>query len=357
MNYKYYKPPMMKQKLLEATKNILEHNLKIDDPRYSDKSVALVYDLDSKLSTEISTWYRENLKNRANTECIDFNSVEKEEIKEKLLWLEEGSTVILVKSTNFRLDNFRIRLNLHNKWIGCLEHNHLKYTKDEQIETYVDALEYQLPFYQKLWDRLKYLSDEADSIKVICNDGSTLNITGWFEDMKQNIWNYEPIKEGIKKNRWSTFPVWEVFTESRVFDNVNGELSVYAFPNDDMQVEFCEPFTVKITKSILTCEDTRAPENFTNILDKVSASEEWEVMCRELWFWMNTWIAKNKRLSDVNAFERVTWFHMSLWKKHQIYRKKISNKVNQRYHIDIFPDIKEIFIDDEKVFENGEYIC
>jgi hypothetical protein len=28
----------------------------------------------------------------------------------------------------------------------------------------------------------------------------------------------------------------------------------------------------------------------------------------------------------------------------------------QRYHIDIFPDIKEIYIDDIKIFEDDKYL-
>jgi hypothetical protein len=44
----------IEKKFLEATKNILEKNLKIYDENYSDKKIILVYDLDSPLSTEIS---------------------------------------------------------------------------------------------------------------------------------------------------------------------------------------------------------------------------------------------------------------------------------------------------------------
>jgi hypothetical protein len=40
-----------------------------------------------------------------------------------------------------------------------------------------------------------------------------------------------------------------------------------------------------------------------------------------------------------------------------MYRKKLDKKISQRYHIDIFPDVKDIFIWGEKVFENWEYIC
>jgi hypothetical protein len=47
-------------------------------------------------------------------EIIIFLENEKEILKEKLMTLEIDSTVILVQSTNFRLDNFRLRLNLKN---------------------------------------------------------------------------------------------------------------------------------------------------------------------------------------------------------------------------------------------------
>jgi hypothetical protein len=78
-------------------------------------------------------------------------------------------------------------------------------------------------------------------------------------------------------------------------------------------------------------------------------------MVRELWFWLNSGISKQKRLSDVAAFERVCGFHISLWKKHQIYRKKIHRKVTQRYHIDIFPDVEYIDFDWKRIFWEGKY--
>jgi aminopeptidase len=59
-----------------------------------------------------------------------------------LLSLEKFSMVILVQSTNFRLDEFRLRLNLKNSNIGCIEHNHLIYMKDKEIQTYLKAISY-----------------------------------------------------------------------------------------------------------------------------------------------------------------------------------------------------------------------
>jgi len=340
----------IEEKFLNATRDILEKNLQINELEYKDKQIILVYDFDSILSTEISNWYISNLKNRENTELIDFNKIDTESLKEKLLSLEKNSTVILVQSTNFRLDNFRIRLNLNNAWVWCLEHRHLVYNYDEQLENYADALTYNWDFYNKVWWKLKKLSDEAETMTFICNDWSTLKVEWWFEDMKLNHWVY------IWKNRWGNFPIWENFTEAKHFDKVNWELTVYAYPDEKLQVEFSKPFKIKIVNSIVTCDDANCPETFRKILDFISEFENNEVMFRELWFGLNTWISREKRVADVNAYERVAWFHISLWKKHQIYRKKLDKSVVQRYHIDIFPDIKEIYIDDIKIFEDNLYL-
>lgn len=341
----------IQEKYLTATRDILEKNLKINDSRYSDKSIVLVYDLKSPVSRELSKWYIDNLKNNDNAEIIEFEKIDTEDLKAKLLSLMEWSTVILIQSTNFRLDNFRIRLNLNNAWVWCLEHRHLAYLYDNQVENYADSLEYRWEYYSEVWWRLKELSDNAESMTFICKDWSTLNIDWWwFENMKLNHWDFE------WKTRWWNFPIWENFTEAKIFDNVNGELTIYAFPDDKLQVEFVEPFKIKIEKSIVTCTDSSCPETFKKIMAFIAASEDWEVMFRELGFWLNMWIWKEKQLADVNAYERQAWFHISLWKKHQIYRKKIDKNIMQRYHIDIFPDISEIFIDNVKVFENNKYI-
>jgi len=104
---------IIEKKLLKATKDILEKNMTINIKPYSDNEVLLIYDLESPLSILVSNAYIENLKN-IKSEIIDINTVNKEELIKRLWNLKEYSTVILVQSTNFRLDNFRIRLQLHN---------------------------------------------------------------------------------------------------------------------------------------------------------------------------------------------------------------------------------------------------
>jgi aminopeptidase len=342
----------MKENFLEATRNILEKNLNILDEPFVQNKLVLVYDKNSKLSVLLSESYISNLENYKNLdiELIDFDEVDKEELKNKLLSLKENSTVILVQSTNFRLDNFRIRLNLHNSWIGCLEHNHLSYIKDVEIKNYADSILYKTPYYISLSEKLKNISDNASVIKVVCKDWNTLNLEGGFEDMKQNTWDY------TGKSRWWTFPIWENFTEIKDFSKSNWKVSVKVFPNKDFEVVFPEIFSLEIKESKIISYCEKTPKEFIEILDNIKNSEDNEIMCRELWFWLNPWITFENPLNDINSFERMAWFHISLWKKHGVYRKKLHRKIIQRYHIDIFLDVDYIEFDWDKVFEGWKYL-
>jgi len=178
----------IKNKFEEVTKNILEKNLKILEQPFCEKKVVLVYDDDSKLSKILGEAYAENLisfypqgalrsceerdalkaeRFIINSEIIEFNKINKEILKEKLMNLEVDSTVVLVQSTSFRLDDFRLRLNLKNQWVWCIEHNHLWYIKDSEIETYADSIEYRTRFYIELSEKLKNKFDKTNKILVV----------------------------------------------------------------------------------------------------------------------------------------------------------------------------------------------
>ena len=147
-----------------------------------------------------------------------------------------------------------------------------------------------------------------------------------------------------------------MFTEAKDFSSVNGELMIAAYPGTDWKMVPCEPFKVKITNSLLTCDDPKCPKPFREeVLDVIAASEDNEVMVREAGFGLNPAISLTKPLSDVSAFERMAGFHMSIGKKHPIYRNKLPKTVTQRYHMDIFADLDQIVIDDEVVYKEGAY--
>jgi aminopeptidase len=341
-----------KKKFNEATKNILEKNLKILEKPFFENKIVLVYDEDSKLSKILWEAYKNSLEkySELKIEIIIFLENEKEILKEKLMTLEIDSTVILVQSTNFRLDNFRLRLNLKNAWIWCIEHNHLWYIRDSEIENYADSIEYRTPFYIDLSNRLKENFDNADKLEIFSKNWDKLLIEWGFEDMKQNTWDYwERIRAG-------SFPIWENFTESSDFSKVNWKLSIRAFPNMQFEVIQPEVFTVEIKESIIVWYSDNTPEWFIELVEKIKLSEDWECFVRELGFWLNPWITWDRTLNDVNACERIMWFHMSMWKKHQIYRKKFHRKIMQRYHIDIFSDVDYILLDWKRILEDEKFI-
>ncbi|MCP4522674.1 MAG: hypothetical protein GY828_00480 [Candidatus Gracilibacteria bacterium] len=340
----------MNENIIKATQNILEKNLQIGTGFYSESPVVLIYDTDSRLSTAIAEGYKYQIQKLSRGECIYINEIEKDTLIEKLKNLPEFSTVILVQSTNFRLEDFRIRMTLQKQGVGCLEHNHLSYIKETEFDTYIDSIAYRGKEYTRLSGKLKDIADNAQTAKFICSDGSCLNISGGFEDMKQNIGNYSPEKRG------STLPLGENFSEAFDFDKVNGELSITCYPDSNFNIHFCEPFTIHIKNSLIECHDEKCPKIFREFLDKIAGNEGGIVYLRELGFGLNPAISNSNPLNDVNAFERKAGFHFSMGKKHGIYRKKFHRKEIQRYHIDVFPDIQSIYFDDMLVFQDGKYV-
>ncbi len=341
----------MKEKFLEATKNILKKNLEIEKSPFCNNKIVLIYDKNSKLSILLWEAYEQNLKNNSNAEIIVFSDMTNaQELQNFLLSLTKDSTVILVQSTNFRIENFRIRMSLFRNGVWCLEHNHLGYIRENEIENYADVIEYKTPYYKKLSEKLKKISDWAKSLKIVSKDRNIIEFLWGLEDMKQNTGDY------TWKNRWGSFPIGENFTEIKDFAQANGIISIRAYPNEKLLVEHVEPFTLEIKGSLVVGYWENAPEYFKEIIEKIKKSEDWEVYLRELWFWLNKGISWKKHLSDVNAFERIAGFHMSLWKKHGIYRKKFHRKITQRFHIDIFSDTDYIEFDGKRIFEKEQFI-
>ena len=95
-------------------RDILEHSILFDSAK---GDVALViYDKQNGLTEIITEAYRANLP---TARFIDFDTVSKEEIISEFEKLnttdEKKDLVILIQTSNFRLDDFRIRLHLFQK--------------------------------------------------------------------------------------------------------------------------------------------------------------------------------------------------------------------------------------------------
>ena len=308
-----------------------------------DSEQALViFDDEAPLTKILVEGYRRALP---HGDFLDFATTTSEQVLARINALKVGDAVILVQSTNFRLNEFRLRIELFNRGLKTIEHMHLSRMSEDQFETYIDTLAYDPNFYRPLGNALKVKLDAASEIVVECA-GTKLTYAAPMEDSKLNVGDYSDMK-----NVGGTFPIGEVFTETQDFDAVNGDALVFAYANSDHYVQIVEPFRVHIEKSILTAPD--APEEFQKILDLIRADED--IIVREFGLGLNPAVGKHALINDITAFERMRGLHISLGEKHTIYPKPGLKRKTGRYHIDIFIDIERILVDGEPIFKDGNY--
>lgn len=271
-----------------------------------------------------------------------------ESIKNELISLPKWSIVILVQSTNFRLSTFRIRLELFHRGIHVVEHNHLAYIPEEQFTTFYDSLTYRTDEYVRLEHAFVWLAENAMETRVQSMNGDIL--TFWpLEKFRGNTGDYTWVE-----NKWWTYPIGEVFTEAVDLSQVHGRCLVETYPREDFSIEICDPFEL-IIENGRVLPSPHFPPGFQKLYDWV-VQYEWEVMVRELGFWLNPAISTTTPLTDINFHERKQWVHLSLGKKHGIYGKKLPKTEVQRFHIDVFVALDSVFIGQRKVFENGIWI-
>jgi len=171
--------------LTQALADILTKNMSLTTER-----ILLIYDRESELSSILADAYLEVFTSLENLSyAIDFHAHTSEQIIERMFSLPPESIVILVQSTNFRLSEFRIRLELFNKNINCVEHNHLGYIPSEQFDTFTDALRYRGSFYQRAYAHLKPRIELSKEITVEGEYGAILRF-GPMEAPRPNIGDY-----------------------------------------------------------------------------------------------------------------------------------------------------------------------
>lgn len=304
----------------------------------------LVYDEQSDLAKLLGEAYRAVLPNAA---ALNFDQTTPRAILTEVDALPPKSLVALVQSTSFRLNEFRFRVELFKRGLKVIEHPHLGRIREEERAAYIDALAYDPAYYRSVGPALKERIDRAEKISVIC-EGTELIYDSSFEPARMNIGDYSEMK-----NVGGQFPIGEVFSEPKEMRQVNGALQVFAFGDTDFTVHAPgRPFAARIREGILV-EAPDAPKAFQEVLDRIRA-EEREVWVRELGFGLNRALTRDRRLSDIGAYERMLGIHLSLGAKHALYTKPGFPK-SGKFHVDIFAAVERVEIDKETVFERGRY--
>jgi len=314
---------------------------------HTDKERAvLVYDKNCVLSRILSEAYMAALPHAT---FINFDEEKPEDILAVFAELEALDFVVLVQSTSFRLDAFRMRVELFKKKIKVLEHPHLSRMSDAEVPVYIDALKYDSGYYRGVGRALKNKVDNA-SIGVLDSGGEVLTYDCAFESAKLNIGDYSEMV-----NTGGQFPIGEVFTEAKDLTALDGRLNIFCFGDVTYKVNRPEkPITLIIEKGQVVDVENSTPA-FDQILFNIRRDEGGVVWVRELGFGLNRAFSKTRIVADTGSYERMCGIHVSLGAKHGIYGKPGFKRRDGRYHVDVFADTKTFMLDNEVVYKDGAW--
>ena len=306
----------------------------------------VVADLRCPLARALAEAYRRNLPDAT---FIDFDSVAPAEVLAAFRRMERSDLVVLVQSTSFRLEAFRIRVELFKLGLKVIEHVHLSRMPGAQGGHYIESLAYDPAYYRGVGTALKSRIDAAGSAAVD-SGGETLVYASKFEPAKLNIGDYSGMN-----NIGGQFPIGEVFTEAQDLEAVNGRVRVHVFGDTSYLVNRpATPITLVIERGRVVDAENATPE-FERLLAIIRADED-EVWVRELGFGMNRAFTRERRVGDIGTYERMCGIHLSLGAKHGVYPKPGFKRKDARYHVDVFAITEAVYLDGDLVYRDGEWL-
>jgi aminopeptidase len=334
----------LKRLTATATQNV--HDMVTIALEYRPPAKALVvYDTSAGLARILTEAYRTALPDAT---FINFDATTKEEVIASFNALSPDDLVVLVQSSNFLLNEFRIRLHLFSKKLKVIEHMHLYRNSEAVWDVYIDAIAYDKAWYRTVGPRLKDALETISTLKIEA-PWTMLTFEGGLESPKLNIGDYTGME-----NRGGTFPIGEVFTEGKDFSRVSGSAMIYAFAGGDFCVRMHEPFRIDIEAGVVTGWSENAPKGFVEIVEAIRLYER--PLIREVGFGLNRAITKERPLEDITAFERILGLHLSMGEKHSVYKKEGIPTHKTKFHVDLFPVVSKVHADDRVVFADGVYL-
>lgn len=333
----------MQDELLDSATKHVHDILSLTVMHSPSHAAVVIYDSQCSLAITLTEAYKHCLPTAM---FIDFDTKNPEEIFSLFNTLNPSDLVVLIQSSNFRLKDFRIRVELFEKSLKVIEHPHLARMSGIEKIYYIESLAYDPVYYRGLGHALKQRIDHAKNT-VVDSDGERLVFNSPLEPAKLNIGDYTDMK-----NIGGQFPIGEVFTEAQELESVNGRVRIFAFTDKTFTINKPEkPITLVINNGRVTDALDSTPE-LDAVLNTIR-EDEGEVWLRELGFGMNRAFSPERTVTDIGTYERVCGIHLSLGKKHSVYKKSNFKRGHMWHHIDVFAITHKVLLDDVIVFENG----
>ncbi|MES2105340.1 MAG: hypothetical protein V4634_15065 [Pseudomonadota bacterium] len=311
----------------------------------AQQNAVVVWDARCDLSIALAEAYRRNLP---GARFIDFDAVAQDDILAAFETLAPSDLVVLIQSTNFRLEAYRIRIELFKRSLKVIEHPHLARMPGPEALYYIESLAYDPAYFRVVGNKLKERIDRAH-FGVVDSGGERLMFGSPFEAAKLNVGDYSDMK-----NVGGQFPIGEVFTEAQNLEAVHGRVRIFVFGDTKFAVNKPEkPITLVVSKGRVTDAIDSTPE-FDQVLANIRA-DEGEVWLRELGFGMNRAFSKDRLVSDIGTYERMCGIHLSLGAKHGVYTKPNFRRADARHHVDVFAVTEAVYLDDDVVYRDGAW--
>lgn len=324
---------------LEKATNNVSHILNLCFNHDDSKSTLIVYDDECELSKILIKAYQNILP---SAQYIHFYQSTPEIILSAFTQLNKKALVVLIQSSNFRLNAFRIRVELFKQELKVIEHPRLNRMIHNQVDYYIESLSYDSNYYRMTGQSLKQKIDQSTGCRIINTDPQCqLTYKSKFESAKLNIGDYSSMK-----NIGGQFPIGEVFTEALDLTAVNGKASIFAFGDTLFQVNQPKtPILITIDRGqIIRCENST--DEFEKVLDHIR-KDEGVVYIRELGFGLNKAFTKDQWVTDIGTYERMCGIHLSLGAKHDSYAKPQFKRGVGKHHVDVFLDAHQVILENE----------
>ncbi|HEY0664638.1 MAG TPA: hypothetical protein VGD24_01070 [Gallionella sp.] len=308
-------------------------------------SALVVWDGQSELSLALTDAYRRCLPGAT---FIDFNSLPAAAILAAFERLAPGDLVVLVQSSNFRLNEFRLRVELFKRSLKVIEHPHLGRMPGEEALTYIASLAYDPIYTRGVGRALKARFDSA-RVGILDSGGEQLIFPAGFEPCKLNIGDYRDMK-----NAGGQFPIGEVFTESKDLEALHGRVRIASFGDTTFTVNKpARPITLVIARGRVVDAIDTTPE-FERVLAGIRA-DVGEVWVREVGLGLNRAFTQDIIVSDIGTYERMCGVHLSLGAKHGSYAKPQISKSAARHHVDVMLITESFLLDGVETYRDGAW--
>ena len=334
--------------LINQAKLNIDQIVKFSLEHTSTNKALVVYDTQTNLSRILTECYRSSLPEAT---FMNFDESSKEDMLLEINKYNPNDLIVLIQSGSFLLNDFRIRITLFDMGLKVIEHVHLIRLSKNSEATYINSLSYDPNWYRVIGPKLQNQLANCGTLKIFSSENGKeleLIISNGLELPKLNIGDYTGMK-----NKGGTFPIGEVFTEAKELNNMNGSIMIDTFATTKFEVLTVEPFRIDIKDGIIVSWGDNTHEEFIAVMNKIQTHET--LLVREIGFGLNKAITIESPVEDITAFERKLGIHLSIGHKHSVYKKPNIQAHKAKFHVDIFPHITKVEIDDNVIFDRGEY--